>query len=38
MVKLASGECHGSQDLRTRNGGLKLCDDGLVENVMEAKI
>jgi hypothetical protein len=28
MVKSASGDCHGSQDLRTRIGGLNLHDDG----------
>jgi hypothetical protein len=25
MVKSVSGECHGSRDLRTDNGGLNLC-------------
>jgi hypothetical protein len=28
MVKWANGECHGSQDLRTNNGGSSFCDDG----------
>jgi hypothetical protein len=29
MVKSASGECHGSQDLRTGNGGSSLWRGGI---------
>jgi hypothetical protein len=25
VVKLVGGECHGSRDMRTGNGGLSLC-------------